>query len=209
MKKNKTKERIWKEALTLFSKYGYEGVSVKAIASAVGIKDSSLYNHYKSKQEIFDTILLEATRQIEKAKNELTIPDTSDMADKYEVISLEVLSSMCYDLFDFYLKDDIVSKFRKMLTIEQYSSSNVSKLFNEIFIDSVLDYEAKLFSELIKKGHFIEGEPKIMALHFYSPLFLLLFKFDADLKESANVKKMINAHVRAFAQRYVKGGIGD
>lgn len=38
-----TKERIVKEALTLFSKHGYQGTSVKNIADAVGIKDSSLY----------------------------------------------------------------------------------------------------------------------------------------------------------------------
>ena len=49
-----TKEKITKEALTLFAEKGYKGTSVKNIADAVGIKDASLYNHFKSKQEIFD-----------------------------------------------------------------------------------------------------------------------------------------------------------
>ena len=41
-----TKERIRYEALNLFSEKGFDTVSVRDIASAVGIKESSLYNHY-------------------------------------------------------------------------------------------------------------------------------------------------------------------
>ncbi|MGH4117400.1 TetR/AcrR family transcriptional regulator [Clostridium sp.] len=40
-----TKERILDETLTLFSKNSYDGVSVKDIPNAVGVKDSSLYKH--------------------------------------------------------------------------------------------------------------------------------------------------------------------
>ena len=52
-----TKERITEEALTLFSEKGYKGTSVKDIADAVGIKDASLYKHFKSKEEIFNAIV--------------------------------------------------------------------------------------------------------------------------------------------------------
>ena len=50
-----TKEKILKEALTLFSGKGYSAVYVGDIADAVGIKAPSLYKHYKSKQAIFDS----------------------------------------------------------------------------------------------------------------------------------------------------------
>lgn len=52
-----TKERITDEALTLFSRHGYNGTSVKSIANAVGIKDSSIYKHFKTKREIVDAIV--------------------------------------------------------------------------------------------------------------------------------------------------------
>lgn len=42
-----TRERIVYEALVLFSKKGYSDVYVAEIASAVGIKASSLYKHLK------------------------------------------------------------------------------------------------------------------------------------------------------------------
>ena len=41
-----TKERIIDQALDLFSRKGYDGVSVRDISGAVGIKESSLYNHF-------------------------------------------------------------------------------------------------------------------------------------------------------------------
>ena len=44
-----TKARILWEALELFSSKGYKGVSVRDIAGAVGIRESSLYNHFKGK----------------------------------------------------------------------------------------------------------------------------------------------------------------
>ena len=57
MKQEDTKKRILDKALELFSAKGYDSVSVGEIAKAVGIKAPSLYNHFPSKQAIFDTIV--------------------------------------------------------------------------------------------------------------------------------------------------------
>ena len=52
-----TKEKIMETALQLFSQRGYDGVSVRDIARAVSIRESSLYNHFKNKRAIFDGIV--------------------------------------------------------------------------------------------------------------------------------------------------------
>ncbi|MEG2898597.1 MAG: TetR/AcrR family transcriptional regulator, partial [Eubacterium sp.] len=52
-----TKEKIAEESLNLFSTKGFNAVSVRDIARAVGIKESSIYNHYKNKQAIFDSLV--------------------------------------------------------------------------------------------------------------------------------------------------------
>ena len=57
MEQPKTKERIALAALDLFSEYGYDGVGMELLAKRVGIKGPSIYAHYKSKEEIFETIL--------------------------------------------------------------------------------------------------------------------------------------------------------
>lgn len=47
-----TKERIFQEALRAFSSRGYSSATMREIAQTVGIKASSLYNHYPSKDAI-------------------------------------------------------------------------------------------------------------------------------------------------------------
>lgn len=51
-----TKKKIFECAIELFKSKGFELVSIKDIADDVGITQSSMYNHFKSKQEILDTI---------------------------------------------------------------------------------------------------------------------------------------------------------
>ena len=47
-----TKEKIMDVAIKLFSDRGYDRVSMRDIAGMVGIKASSIYNHFSSKREI-------------------------------------------------------------------------------------------------------------------------------------------------------------
>ena len=52
-----TKEVIFDQALSLFARLGYNGTSIRDICSAVGIKESSYYNHYAGKKDVLDAIL--------------------------------------------------------------------------------------------------------------------------------------------------------
>ena len=52
-----TKEKILEISLDMFSKQGYTAVSIRDICKQVGIKESSVYYHFKNKQSIFDELL--------------------------------------------------------------------------------------------------------------------------------------------------------
>lgn len=56
IKKN-TKDRIFEAAVDLFSAKGYNGTSMRTLAKEVGIKESSLYNHFPGKDSILEAIL--------------------------------------------------------------------------------------------------------------------------------------------------------
>ena len=92
-----TKERIVQEALNLFSIKGFKGTSVKNIADEVGIKDSSLYKHFGSKQEIFDTIVLEMKQRMSRLAERMKLPEEEDYvksAQAYGALSLEDLLAL-------------------------------------------------------------------------------------------------------------------
>ena len=51
-----TKWDIFQAAVELISDNTFEGISIKDISNKVGIKPASIYNHFRSKDEILDTI---------------------------------------------------------------------------------------------------------------------------------------------------------
>lgn len=52
-----TKEKIIYSALELFSKKVYAGTNIKEIADSVEIVKSALYRHFKSKEEIWNSLI--------------------------------------------------------------------------------------------------------------------------------------------------------
>ncbi len=51
-----TRQRIETEALRLFALKGVDGTSIRDIALAVGVADAALYRHFKSKDEIAESL---------------------------------------------------------------------------------------------------------------------------------------------------------
>jgi TetR/AcrR family transcriptional repressor of nem operon len=62
------KERIIHEALRLFSTKGYMSTSINDLLAAVGTSKGGLYNHFKSKEELYFAALSEA-RKIWRQRN--------------------------------------------------------------------------------------------------------------------------------------------
>ena len=138
-----TRERIVEEALTLFSIQGYQGTSVKNIADKVGIKDSSLYKHFSSKKEIFDTIVQEMSVRMEEMSRAFGLPDEKNLAEAailYGTITIDQLLGLSRQIFLFYLKDEFASRFRRMLAIEQYRNREIYEVYRGIFMNAAITY---------------------------------------------------------------------
>lgn len=59
-----TKERILAEAARLFHDRGYSQTTMREIAASIGIKASSLYNHFPSKQDILYRLSYDTMRDM-------------------------------------------------------------------------------------------------------------------------------------------------
>lgn len=200
-----TREKIVYEALNLFSKKGFNAVSVRDIAKAVGIKASSLYNHFKNKQDIFDTIIKNYSQHVNNFFKCIKLEEYPNiiMLSKIKELSNEQFFKRSIDVFNFYLYDEYMVKFRKLLTIEQFNNSNLSNLYNKIFIDDILIFQAKIFKILMEANILIKKDPYTLALQFYSPVFLLFNKFENITDKERTSLKM---HISEFKDTYtVKG----
>lgn len=200
-----TKERIVDEALSLFSVNGYKGTTVKNIADAVEIKDSSLYKHFKSKQEILDTIVDTMIQHIGNMAYHFGLPADVDMEQAVAVSSAfdeEMLVDFSKKIFLFYLKDSLVSRFWRMGTIEQYQNPEVYAVFRKLFLEDSINYQSALFANMSKEGLFIAADPQVMAIYFYTPIFFLLSKYMNDVEKEAEAIEILEKQVREFYRIY-------
>lgn len=198
-----TKERIIEEALELFSKKGYAGTSIKEIADAVSIKDSSLYKHFKSKKEIFDTIVTIMSNRMEQLATDLHFPDlTEEGIEQYGSMNLDYLIELTQKVFLFYAKDDYAAKFRRMLTIEQYNSSETAGLYRKIYMEDSIQYQTMMFEKLVKQGFLKEVDPMILAINYYTPIFYFICRYDNDHSKEQEALEMVKCHVTEFYRIY-------
>lgn len=209
MAKRNTKEIILFESLKLFSDKGYDGVTVRDIAEEVGIKQSSLYKHYKSKQEIFDTLVDKMQSHFRDASTYFRLPngEVQEMTREYATGGNEVLKKISSEIFHFYLNDPYASQFRKMLSIEKYKNEAIDRIYREVYIDTAISYQAKLFEEMIKQGFMRQANSEVMALQFFSPIFLLLNKYDGIAEKEKEAIEMLGKHIEQFDMIYRKEAI--
>lgn len=199
-----TKKKILDVALTLFSEKGYGNVYVGQIAEGVGIKAPSLYKHYKSKQDIFEAILEEMRNRYDKEAAHLNMSGDDFTIDfkLYKNISEDELVKMGIGLFSFFLHDEYECKFRKMLTIEQFSNKELADLFSEQYFNQPLKYQSGLLHLLILQGYMKNEDADVMALQFFAPIYLLMTVCDREPQKEAEALETLEKHIRQFSRMY-------
>jgi TetR/AcrR family transcriptional regulator len=60
-----SRERILSVAESLFAQRGYAGVGLQEVATGVGLRKSSLFHHFATKQALYDAVLGRALRRLE------------------------------------------------------------------------------------------------------------------------------------------------
>lgn len=177
-----TKEKILLEALQLFAANGYEGVSVSDIAGALGVTKGALYRHYPSKRAIFDSILARMEqRDAEQARGHgLPEGTPSETEDAYRAATVDAVIAFSKAMFRYWTQDDFAAQFRRMLTLEQFRSPEMGRLYQQYLASGPVGYVADLFAVL---GI---AQPQRKAVEFYAPMFLLYSVYDgAEQKEEA------------------------
>lgn len=201
-----TKERITEEALTLFAEKGYKGTSVKNIADAVGIKDASLYNHFRSKQEIFDSIVELISKHISELSQTLGIPqyDKPDTpaSDYFINLDLDGLKKITRESFVFYLTDSYISRFWRVAHMEQYTNPQIYTMFRKIFMEDAISYQEKLFQEMMEQGVFYPGDARATAISFYSPIYLLLSMYSNQQERKEEALEVLDRQIEEFFRIY-------
>ena len=167
-----TKEKLLMTALNLFSKYGYDGVSISYLANELGVTKGAIYRHYESKQAIFDEIIQRVVKNDKDVAIKNDLP--TEREGEYFVSSFDDFISFTLDQFSFYAIDEFGSAFRKMVMLEQFRNIEMIELYRSIFLTGPIEYTAKVFNSLIKDNKLKGSDSEQMAREYYSSFFMYL-----------------------------------
>ena len=168
------KEEILIVALHLFARDGYEAVSVSQIAGELDMTKGALYRHYKSKRDIFDSIVKRMEQQDSEQARENEVPEESieKTPEEYQNVSFDDFVEYSKSMFEYWTEDDFASSFRKMLTIEQFRSEGMQKLYQQYLVSGPAGYVKDLFKNMEIKN------PEENAVKFYANMFFYYSLYD-------------------------------
>lgn len=153
-----TKEKVKHTAQRLFRERGYAAVGMRELAETVGIKAPSLYNHYKSKDDILREICFELAQQFFKAFD-TAVATEEKSPKKLRAVMKAHISVIAGNL------DSAEIFFNEWIFLEQPHLTKFRKLRN--------DYEMKfrgIIDAGIKKKEFKKMNSRLVAFTIFSAL---------------------------------------
>ena len=200
MKQEDTKQKILVKALELFSIKGYDAVSVGEIAKAVGIKAPSLYNHFPSKQAIFEEIVEATAAQYEKDTDSIDIHVQNvkaDVSEFMEITEQELFEKVQW-IFSYSIHNETISRFRRMMTIEQFRSPELAALYSARYVERIVAYHADIFLSLMTAGEICREDPETLAMMYAAPVITLIGMCDRQPEREGECLEMLRRHVTLF-----------
>ncbi len=193
-KGSKTKEKILKTALKLFSSKGYKATTVRDIAGAMGMKQSALYNHFKNKDEILETLISDLTSSAivhlfddkepqEAAKSGKAL--LAGIATKFKLLSFDGQNEALF----------------KLLMQEIFRNERVREIYNEYFYQENVKKLSSYLFMMMQEETIKSSDPLLLANEFFSPLFFYQMQVSLlkmDKKSTSSVVSLFEKHVEFF-----------
>lgn len=184
-----TKQKIIDVSIDLFSKKGYDSVSLRQIAEEVGIKKSSIYSHFPSKEAILMEIFNYFTNLFE---HDALLNDKELVLDENNEILLESPKLFYHkgsEAIRTLLLEERNLKICKLIFIQMHHNENIRLFFQNEIIEKPLTFWEGFFSILKEKGIIKkDSNVKLLAKEYYCfPIYLLFemcIKYD-DIPSSS------------------------
>jgi AcrR family transcriptional regulator len=155
-KSNGTKERILLTVMYMFAKDGYTGVSMRDIAREVGIKPASLYNHFSSKEALWDAILDRICELYAVYFKRLKQANRSVKSFK------EMLHNMLVELKT--VVQVTIYYGIALIQSEQFHNRRAGEVLNKVVLNEGIVYIEKEFNRAIKEGMVKPFDAQMMAM---------------------------------------------
>lgn len=181
----KTKDKIIKSALMLFSKKGFLGTTTKEIAKDANIAEVTLFRYFSSKENLFNEVL----------RSQSFLPTLKDLIPKLESLDYkEALETIAR----YYLK--LLKKKKNLICIMQSEILKYPQEIREIhskIIKEISDTFASFLESLKDRGILKDIDTKYASMAYFGTLFNLFIKKEI-FKNKINLKKALKTYIEIF-----------
>ncbi|MDI3537639.1 MAG: hypothetical protein PWQ70_3117 [Clostridiales bacterium] len=159
-KRLETIRKILDISADLFARHGYDGVSMRQIAENAGIKESSLYNHFKSKADILETLfdefitLVSQTRPSDEEIDRMLI--LMEPEEVFKNIIYHVGKSVNGTLFNTSM----------IINYEKYRNSRAAEMYYKYVVKEPAGYYERLINKMIERKMVKPVDARIFAKQY-------------------------------------------
>ena len=194
-----TKDRILSAALEMFSQNGYAGTNIRELTASLGLVKSSMYRHFKSKEEIWNTLLDRMSAYYaEHIGSPGHLPPIPD--------SPEELVEMTMKMVRFTVQDDKIVMTRKVLQIEQFRDDRARDLATKHFLTGLTEMFTHVFTEMMNRGLLKHDDPEMLAFAYTTPISALIHLCDREPEKTPEALARAEAFSRHFIKVYAQAG---
>lgn len=195
----RTRQAILDAALDLFAEKGFFGTSLRDVATAVGVRESALYNYFPGKDALFDAILA--------AHQDSRLEQLAPLADGPIDDGRAVLLRLATATLGGYVEPREQKLFRILMSDGiRLSKSGRLNLYERLGHSRERLHD--ILRRLIRDGWLRRADPMLLAIAFVSPLFTWrqLHAIDADLPMIKNPRAFARQHVDQFLLGAARSG---
>ena len=181
-----TKDQILNASLKLFAENSYHGASIRDIAKEIQKRESSIYNHFSSKDDILDNLI---TKLSDRNFGQIILTDKliniiSKPEKFFLILSENIIKFWSTEEERMFIK--LLLGLNNVVDNSRYSLDNYLKDFR-----SLCEF---IFKEMIGHKFIKKFDVQTLSQQFISPLFLLEIEILTSGKSEKDQKIYLKKH---------------
>lgn len=187
-----TLRKILDISADLFARNGYDGVSMRLIAKKAGIKESSLYNHFKSKSDILETLFDEFIK---------LVPQTRPSDEEIDRMLILMEPEEVFKNIIFHVGKSVngtLLNTSMIINYEKFRNPRAAEMYYKYIVEEPADYYERLINKMIERKMVKPVDARIYAEQYNYVSITLTKEYVMALYGLADVHSVVGYMIRTL-----------
>lgn len=185
-RKHKKMEQIYAVAFQLFSRHGYQKVSVNEIAQQAGVSPATIYNYFGTKDQLYMDMIMDWTDK-QLAVYERILDSGRSFAEKTQEIMLLEAKNLTF----------LSEEFRNFQTSEDRGISQIIQQYSE---EKVKDFFMKFVALGKQEGYIHKDQTEEVTMLYFS-----MFMNELGRRWDSGNREYVNGSMEALMELFFYG----